>query len=118
MTTYVTLTQVKQALRQTHNDDDDLLERLIASAESECLRYLGRTELPTLPVEYPEQSSDGSLIDEEVPSSGDPVAPDVVNGIILMVQADYDGDPLNRDKLREAAQNLWNPYALRDRFSL
>ncbi len=118
MTTYVTLEQVKKTLRQTHDADDDLLLRLIASAEQEALRYLGRTQLPTLPVEYPEVSSDGSLIDEEIPSSGDPVAQDVVNGIILMVQADYDGDPMNRDKLREAAQNLWNPYAVRDRFSL
>jgi hypothetical protein len=115
---YVTLTQVKQALRQTHNDDDDLLERLIESAEQECLRFLGRTELPTLPVEYPEMSSDGSLEDEEVPSSGDPVAADVVNGIILMVQADYDGDPLMRDKLRSAAESLWMPYAVRDRMWL
>ena len=115
---YVTLTQVKQTLRQTHDDDDDLLERLIESAEQECLRFLGRTELPTLPVEYPEVSSDGSLIDEEVASSEDPVAADVVNGIILMVQADYDGDPLMRDKLRQAAEALWMPYAVRDRMWL
>ena len=115
---YVTLEQVKNTLRQTHDDDDDLLTRLIASAEQECLRFLGRTELPTLPVEYPEISSDGSLIDEEVPSSGDPVAADVVNGIILMVQADYDGDPLLRDKLRSAAEALWMPYAVRDRMWL
>lgn len=112
---YVTLQQVKEALRQTHGDDDNLLTRLIASAESECLRFLGRTELPTLPVEYPEVSSDGALVSEEVPSSGDPVAPDVVNGIILMVQADYDGDPLQREKLRTAAEALWMPYAVRDR---
>lgn len=112
---YVTLQQVKETLRQTHSDDDNLLTRLIASAESECLRFLGRTELPTLPVEYPEVSSDGALVSEEIPSSGDPVAPDVVNGIILMVQADYDGDPLQREKLRTAAEALWMPYAVRDR---
>ena len=115
---YVTLTQVKEALRQTHSDDDNLLTRLIESAEQECLRFLGRTELPTLPVEYPEMSSDGSLIDEEIASSGDPVAADVVNGIVLMVQADYDGDPLQRDKLRQAAEALWMPYAVRDRMWL
>lgn len=115
---YVTLTQVKEALRQTHNSDDNLLTRLIASAEEECLRFLGRTELPTLPVEYPVVSSDGSLVSEEVPSSGDPVVADVVNGIILMVQADYDGDPLMRDKLRQAAEALWMPYAVRDRLWL
>lgn len=115
---YVTLTQVKEALRQTQNSDDNLLTRLIASAEEECLRFLGRTELPTLPVEYPVISSDGSLVSEEVPSSGDPVVADVVNGIILMVQADYDGDPLMRDKLRQAAEALWMPYAVRDRLWL
>ena len=112
---YVTITQVKESLRQTQNDDDNFLNRLIESAEQECLRFLGRTELPTLPVEYPEISSDGSLIDEEIPSSGDPVPADVVNGIILMVQADYDGDSLMRDKLSTAAQALWMPYATRDR---
>lgn len=112
---YLTLTQVKQALRQTHNDDDALLTRLIASAETECLRFLGRSELPTLPLEYPEISSNDDLIDEEIASSGDPVAPDVLNGIILMVQADYDGDPLVRDKYRNAAEALWMPYAVKDR---
>jgi uncharacterized phage protein (predicted DNA packaging) len=93
----VTLEQVKQTLRQTHDEDDDLLQRLIDSAESECLRYLATEELP--------------IVD-------DLLAPDVANGIILMVQADYDGDPLNREKLREAAQSLWNPYAVQDRFSV
>jgi len=112
---YVTITQVKESLRQTQNDDDNFLNRLIESAEQECLRFLGRTELPTLPVEYPEISSDGSLINEEIPSTGDPVPADVINGIILMVQADYDGDPLMRDKLSTAAQALWMPYAVRDR---
>lgn len=94
---YVTLQEVKDALRQTHDEDDDLLERLIASAESECLRYLAT---------------------EELPLEGSNPAPDVANGIILMVQADYDGDPLNREKLREAAQALWNPYAVQDRFAV
>lgn len=115
---FVTLTQVKQALRQTHSDDDAYLQRLIESAEQECLRFLGRTELPTLPVEYPEVASDGALVSEETPSSTDPVAPDVINGIILMVQADYDGDPLMRDRLKAAAESLWMPYAVRDRMWL
>jgi hypothetical protein len=114
----VTLNEVKQALRQTHDEDDELLQRLIDSATQECLRYLGRSQLPTLPFEYPLMSSDGSLIDEEIPSSEDPVSPDVINGIILIVQADYDGDPLNRGKYREAAMSLWDAYAIRDRFSV
>lgn len=116
---YVTLTEVKQALRQTQSSDDDLLQRLIDSAESECLRFLGRTELPTLPLEYPQFSSNDELISsEEVPSSNDPVAPDVVNGIILMVMADYDGMLEKRDLYRERAEALWMPYAVRDRMAL
>lgn len=107
---YVTVQEVKDALRQTHNSDDALLQRLIDSAEQECLRFLGRTELPTLPLDYVEVSSDGSFFSEDVPSSSDPVVPDVVNGIILMVQADYDGDPLQRETLRRAAESLWMPY--------
>jgi hypothetical protein len=39
----------------------------------------------------------------------------VVNGIILMVQADYDGDIREREKYRAAAEALWMPYAVTDR---
>ena len=98
---YVTLTQVKQALRQTHDEDDELLERLIQSAETECRNFLGLDELP--------------LIVDDQSSSVEILPHDITNGIILMVQADYDGDPLMRDKLRAAAESLWMPYAERDR---
>jgi hypothetical protein len=116
---YITLTDVKLTLRVTHASDDVLLQRLIDSAETECKRFTGRTQLPTLPVDYLDYDSDGLLISsEDVPSSEDPVAPDVYNGVILMVQADYDGDPLQRDKLRAAAEALWMPYATQDRTAL
>jgi hypothetical protein len=110
---YVTLQQVKDALRQTHSEDDTLLQRLIDAAESECLRFLGRTELPTLPLEYP-VDSDGDLVSSEVetPSSEDPVAPDVVNGIIMIVIGDYDGNPTERDKMRRTAEQMWIPYRI------
>ncbi len=115
---FITLIDVKAALRVTHNSDDGLLQRLIDSAETECKRFTGRTELPTLPVDALVYS-DGALISsEDVPSSEDPVAPDVANGIILMVLADYDGDPLMRDKYRAAAEALWMPYATQDRTGL
>jgi len=115
---YITLQDVKDTLRVTHTSDDGLLQRLIDSAETEALRFLGRTELPTLPFEYPEISSNDELISEEVPSSGDPVAHDVYNGIILMVQADYDGDPEKRSILRTAAESLWMPYCVVDRMAM
>jgi hypothetical protein len=39
----------------------------------------------------------------------------VVNGIILMVQADYDGDIREREQYRTAAESLWMPHAVTDR---
>ena len=109
--TTITLDQVRAQLRVTHELDDDLLQRLLASAEQECLRFTGRRQLPTLPYEFP-VDSDGCPTSEEVPSSEDPVAPDIVNGIILMIQADYEGDPLERQQYRAAAESLWMPYRI------
>lgn len=92
------LDDVKASLRITHNEDDNLLMRLIESATMEYARFVGI-----------ELTSDISSINVEV---------DAVNGVILMVQADYDGDPLMRDKLRSAAESLWMPYATNDRTAL
>jgi hypothetical protein len=107
----ITLDVVKLALRVTHDHDDEDLERRLRSAEQECLRYTGRSQLPTLPVDYPGVSDCPSDVpSEEVPSSEDPVAPDVVEGIILMVQAGYEGDPQDRASYRKGAEALWSPY--------
>jgi hypothetical protein len=100
----ISIEEVKLALRVTHNADDALLQRLIDSAEQECLRFLNRSELPTLPYEIPDCST------EEVVSSSDPITPDVINGIILIVQQDYDGAPETREASRSAATSLWWPY--------
>ena len=98
----IDLETVKKALRVTHDEDDEFLQRLIDSSETECKRFLELDELPLI---------------EDI-SSEPPVQYDVVNGIILMVQADYDGDPLMRDKLRAAAEALWMPYATQGRLSV
>lgn len=81
----ITLEQVKQALRVTHAEDDDNLGRLIASATRECLQFLGTDDIP----------------ENE---------PDVENGIVLMVSADYDADPSERERYRKAAEMLWTPH--------
>lgn len=101
----ITLAEVKLALRVTGTASDDLIQRLIDSAEQECMRYTNRSELPTLPLDYPSASSS-----EDIESSEDPIAPDVKNGVILMVQADYFADPADRPKYRTAAEGLWTPY--------
>jgi len=101
----ITLEQVKEALRVTDDDSDALLQRLLVSAEQECMRFTNRTELPTLPLDYPSSSSS-----EDIESSEDPVAPDAANGVFLMIHADYDASPADRPKFRKAAEDLWMPY--------
>jgi hypothetical protein len=102
----VTVEEVKRYLRVTQASDDVLLQELIDAAEQELCRYMNREELPTLPLEYPEEESS-----EEMPSSNDPVAPDVRIAVITLVKAEYEGQtPEEISKYREAAINKVQPY--------
>ncbi len=78
---------VKAHLRVDGNEQDDLLNHLIESARAECCRYTG-------------------LADDDSAFS----QPDVINGIILAVQADYDSDATQRALYLKAAHSLWTPY--------
>ena len=86
------LTDVKDALRITHDDDDALLKRLIDSACNECVSFLNI-----------DADGDAQSAVSELPANA-------FNGVILMIQADYDGDPEKRNAYRDAAINLWQPY--------
>lgn len=89
------LADVKAALRITDTDSDLLLTRLIDSAARECAQYIYGGVPDYLDVDAPD----------------DPLTvPDLLQGIILIVQADYDGDPLKRNDYRHAAINIWQPY--------
>lgn len=102
----ITLEDIKRDLRVTHNSDDPLLSLLLAAAIDEALRFMNRTELPTLPVDYPSESSS-----EDVPSSEDPIAASVYAGVFLLVRAKYDaadGDEIAR--LRHCAESVLMPY--------
>lgn len=80
----ITLTELKAALRISHNDEDAELQRKLDAATCECMRFLNTNLIP--------------------------LEQDVINGIVLIVQADYEGEPLRRDEYRANAQSLWNPY--------
>lgn len=102
----IQLADVKRFLRVIGSADDALLEELIAGAEQEACRFLGRSELPTLPLEYPAESSS-----EEVPSSEDPVVADVRVAVMHLVQSKYEATkPDDHDKLRAAAEVILMPY--------
>ena len=84
------LDEAKHHLRITDSYSDALLSRLINSA---LLEYLQFADAPIPPT--------GQSVE---------VSEDVLTGIILMVQADYDGDPERRERYRDAARSLWAPY--------
>lgn len=104
----ITLDRIKRDLRMTHDDDDALLQDHLDASEGEALRFLNRTQLPTLPVDYPSESSS-----EDVPSSEDPIAPEVFSAVCLLVRSKYDAaSPDDIAKLRAAAETLLHPFRL------
>lgn len=94
------LTDVKEALRITHDSDDNLLLRLISSATREYFAFVNPAELP----------GDPAIVVEDPPDDTGFVPEDAFNGVVLIVQADYDGDPEKRMTYRKAAESLWMPY--------
>lgn len=107
----ITVAQVKAFLRVFGTADDDLLQDLIDGAEDEACRFLNRTNLPTLPLEYPAESSSDAPYSEETPSSEDPVAPSVRMAIYYWVQAKYEAlKPEDVTKMRQAGETLLQPF--------
>lgn len=103
---YISLQLVKDDLRLTHDSDDNILQVYLDASEDEALRYMNRTELPTLPVEYPEESSE-----EEIPSTGDDIAASVYAAVFLLVRAKYEAaTPEQIASLRKCAETLLTPY--------
>lgn len=108
----ISLALTKKYLRVIHSSDDELIQSLLDGAEEEAKRFCNRTQLPTLPVDYPpELDSNCDPISEQVPSSEDPVPGDVVRAIWYLVQADYEGlKPEDAAKRRQGAETLLMPY--------
>jgi hypothetical protein len=107
----ITLQEVKQFLRVIHSGDDALIQTLIDSAEDEACRFLNRENLPTLPLEYPADSSSEGPYSEEVPSSEDPVAPSVKLAIFYLVQRGYEtSKPEDAARMRASAETILMPY--------
>lgn len=108
----IDLSRIKSALRVTHSMDDALLQDLLDGAEEEAKRFCNRAQLPTLPLDYPpEYDSSSSEIPEDAPSSEDPVAPDVVNAVSLLVRAVYEAQtPEEAAGWRRAAETMLMPY--------
>ena len=102
----VTVAEVKRWCRVIHSADDQLITDLIGQAEDEALRFLNRTEPPTLPLDYPSESSS-----EDIPSSGDPCAQSYIKAVCILVQAAYEATkPEDVDRMRRNAETVLMPY--------
>lgn len=53
----IDLQVAKRRLRVIHNADDEDLQQALDGAEQEALRYMNRTQLPTLPQDFPDVPS-------------------------------------------------------------
>ena len=103
----IDLDLVKARLRTIGDYDDEMLQAALDAAEDEAIRYLNRDELPTLPQDYP----DSDAYSEDVPDDQDPVAPSVVEAVILLVKASYDAmTPEEIAGYRQAAEVKLHPY--------
>jgi hypothetical protein len=100
MSAEVDLADVKKALRVTHAEDDDLLSRLIESATRECLAFLNRDDLPTMDIGTEDEPGSPQTF----------ITQDIFQGIVHLVQADYEGKIEDRPKYRAAAEVIWFPY--------
>lgn len=102
----VTLAEVKRWCRVIHTADDALLQDLIDQAEDEALRFLNRTQPPTLPVDDPDSPSS-----EDIPSSEDPAAASFNKAVCILVQAAYETPkPDEQAKMRQNAEMVLFPY--------
>ena len=104
----VNVEEVRQDLLITHSADDAKLQRLIDAAKDEALRYLGLEALPRRTAECPECTSEGT---PDPVSNGADLAPTVRDGIVLLVQAMYEGrDAAEMERVREVAFKKMRPY--------
>ena len=89
----LTLEDVKAAISVTHNDDDALILRLMDSAARECaLTVYGIV---------PDYLAVDAVADDPL------TVPNLAQGIVLMVRADYEADPAEREKYLQSARSLW-----------
>lgn len=92
---YVDISEAKEYLRISHSADDDMVQRLIDSAEYEACDFMNVEELPTLP---------GAI-------SGNALNPAVFQAIMLLVEAGYDRMEPEEYRVRRArAEDLLMPH--------
>ena len=102
----INLEIVKRRLRVIGDFNDEDIQQALDGAEQEACRFLNRTQLPTLPQDWPSST-------EDVPSDSDPVVADAIEGVLLLVLASYNAaTPEEVAGYRRAAETKLYPYRL------
>lgn len=105
----VTVEEARRAIVITHNFDDARLQQFIDDAEEACKQFLGVDELPREGADCPDECDTAQTF--EAASDADDLPKGIRRGVILMVQADYEGKDIDeREKMRTAAERCWWPY--------
>jgi hypothetical protein len=107
----VTVEEAKVYLGVVHNHDDARILQLLQDAEDECVQYLDRDELPRIGQSCPDECD--TSVDTSIPAVSDSadLPASVRSGILLIVQAGYEGkDADEMAKLRKAAETKWAPF--------
>lgn len=93
----ITLSEAKSFLDVIHSADNAKLQLLLDAAEDEARAFMNRDDL----IEW------NSNI-----STTDPVPASIKIGVLLLLQANYQANPDDADKLRRAAEVKLLPYRL------
>jgi hypothetical protein len=105
----VTVEEAKRVIVITHNFDDERLQQLLDDAEEACRQFLGVDRLPREGTDCPDECDTASTY--EAASDAEDLPAGIRRGVILLVQADYEGkDITEREKMRDAAERCWWPY--------
>lgn len=91
------LAKVKSFLDVIHSADDAKLQMLLDGAEDEAAQFMNRADVAEWESDY-------------VFSSDYLMPPGAMTGILLLVQAAYQANPDDADKLRKAAEIKLMPY--------
>lgn len=93
----LTLSEAKGFLDVIHSADDAKLQLLLDAAEDEARAFMNRDDL----IEWNSNVS-----------STDPIPGSIKIGVLLLLQANYQANPDDADKLRKAAEIKLMPYRL------
>ena len=110
----IPLSEIKLAIRIDDSDGDAALQRHLDASESEICRFLNRTELPTLPQDFPPLVDvDGTPLDE-VEAHNDNIAPEIFSAVCLLVQAKCNTEKAEEiDRIRSVVERMVYPYRVR-----